>query len=65
MQLFRIARYEYFLKRFSTLATDITYGIKGFWNLRFIFFYIAVRLDCSFQKHRKGHWLVVEFIKTK
>lgn len=27
---FKITHYEYALKKFSSIATDITYGIKGF-----------------------------------
>jgi ubiquinone/menaquinone biosynthesis C-methylase UbiE len=65
MHLFGIDHYEYFFKRFSALATDITYGIRRLWNFRFIFFYIAVRLDYFFRNHKKGYWLIVEFIKIK
>lgn len=61
--LFKIVRYEYFLKRFTALATDITYGVRGLWHLRFIFFLIAVRLDYLLQKNKKGYWFIIELSK--
>ncbi|MEW6169992.1 MAG: class I SAM-dependent methyltransferase [Candidatus Omnitrophota bacterium] len=60
---FRLNFYAYFLKLFSSLATDITYGIKGFSRLKFLFFSIAVRLDYYFQKSKRGYGLFVELVK--
>lgn len=61
--LFKIDRYEYFFKRFTALATDITYGVRGLWHLRFIFFLIAVRFDYFVQKNKKGYWFIIELSK--
>lgn len=63
--LFKIDRYECFFKRFTALATDITYGVGGLWHLRFIFFLIATRLDYFVQKNKKGYWFIIEFSKTQ
>lgn len=63
--LFKIDRYEYFFKRFSALSTDITYGVRGLWHLRFIFFLIAVRLDYFIPKNKKGYWFIIEFSKIQ
>ena len=60
---FKIAHYEYALKKFSSLATDITYGIKVCHFLKPFIFFIAVRLDRYFQKNRKGYLLICEFQK--
>ena len=54
-----IVHYEYALKKFASLATDITYGIKGFSFLKPFIFFIAVRLDHYFQKNRNGYLLIV------
>lgn len=61
---FEIIHYEYTLKKFASLATDITYGIKGFSLLKLFVFFIAVRLDCYFQKNKKGYLLVCKFEKN-
>ena len=58
---FEITHYEYALKKFASLATDITYGVKGFSLLKPFIFFIAVRLDRYFQKNKKGYLLVCEF----
>ena len=50
----KITHHEYALKKFASLATDITYGIKGFLLLKPFIFFIAVRLDRHFQKNKKG-----------
>lgn len=50
----KIPHHEYALKKFASLATDITYGIKGYSLLKPFIFFIAVRLDCYFQKNKKG-----------
>lgn len=60
---FEITYYEYALKKFSSIATDITYGIKGFSRLKPFIFFIAVRLDRYFQKNKKGYLLVCKFQK--
>ncbi len=60
---FIFSKSYYFLKMFSSLATDITYGIKGLNRFKFIFFYIGVRLDYYFQKKNPGYGLLVELIK--
>ena len=60
---FEITHYEYALKKFSSLATDITYGIKGFPLLKPFIFFIAVRLDRYFHKNAKGYSLIVEMVK--
>lgn len=59
-QFFSVAHYEYALKRFGSLATDVTYGIKGLWPIKPFMFYIAVRLDHYFQKKSKGYLLIVD-----
>ena len=56
-----LTHYEYALKKFASLATNITYGIKGFSLLKPFIFFIAVRLDRYFQKNKKGYLLVCEF----
>ena len=56
-----LTHHEYALKKFASLATDITYGIKGFSLLKPFIFFIAVRLDRYFQKNKKGYLLVCEF----
>ena len=63
VSFFKIAHYEYALKKFSSLATDITYGIKGLSLVKSFVFFIAVRLDRYFQKNNKGYLLVCEFQK--
>jgi len=60
---FKIAHYEYALKKFSSLATDITHGIKGFSLVKSFVFFITVRLDRYFHKSNKGYLLVCEFQK--
>lgn len=62
---FRITHYEYALKKFSSIATDITYGIKGFSLLKPFIFFIAVRLDHYFQKNKKGYLLVCKLQKLE
>jgi ubiquinone/menaquinone biosynthesis C-methylase UbiE len=57
--------YEYALKKFASLATDITYGIKGFSSLKPLIFFIAVRLDRYLQKNKKGYLLVCEFQRNR
>lgn len=57
---FEITHYEYGLKKFGSLATDVTYGIKGFSFLKPFAFFIATRLDRYFQRNTKGYLLVVE-----
>lgn len=60
---FEFIHHEYALKKFASLATDITYGIKGFSLLKLFIFFIAVRLDCYFQKNKRGYLLVCKFQK--
>ena len=62
---FKITHYEYALKKFSSIATDITYGIKGFSLLKPFIFFIAVRLDHYFQKNKKGYLLVCKLQKLE
>lgn len=59
-QIFEIIHHEYELQKFSSIAADIAYGIKGFSLLKPFIFFIAVRLDRYFQKSNKGHLLIVE-----
>jgi ubiquinone/menaquinone biosynthesis C-methylase UbiE len=58
-----ISRFTYTLKKYGSLATDITYGIKGLFCIRFIFFWLAVRLDYYFGKDMPGYTVFVELIK--
>lgn len=58
-----ITRFTYILKKYGSLATDITYGIKGLFYIRFIFLWFAVRLDYYFGKDMPGYAVFVEFIK--
>lgn len=59
-----ITHHEYALKKFASLATDITYGMKGFSLLKPFIFFIAVRLDRYSQKNKKGYLLVCKFKKN-
>jgi SAM-dependent methyltransferase len=58
-----VSRYTYILRKYGALATDITYGIKGLWAFRFLFFWPAVRLDYYFGGNAVGYTLFVEFKK--
>ncbi len=60
---FQLAGFRYFLQKYGALATDITYGIKGLWTLRFIFFWVAVRLDWYHSGNRPGYSFIAEFVK--
>lgn len=60
-----VTRHTHILRKFAALATDITYGLKGFWPFRFLFFWPAVRLDYYFGRHQSGYTVVVEFKKKK
>lgn len=60
-----VFRYKYILKKYGALAMDITYGIKGLWAFRFLFFGPAVRLDYYFGKNSLGYTVFVEFKKTQ
>ncbi len=62
---FKITHYEYALKKFSSIATDITYGIKGFSLLKPFIFFIVARLNRYFHKNRKGYFLVCKFQKLE
>lgn len=62
---FKITHHEYALKKFSSIATDIIYGIKGFSLLKPFIFFIAVRLDHYFQKNKKGYLLVCKLQKLE
>ncbi len=59
----QLAGYRYFLQKYGALATDITYGVKGLWTLRFILFWIAVRLDWYLSGNRQGYSFIAEFTK--
>ncbi|MBU2540540.1 MAG: class I SAM-dependent methyltransferase [Candidatus Omnitrophica bacterium] len=61
--LFRLLRSVYFLKIFSSLATDITYGIRGLSRFKFIFFFPAVRIDYYAQNKQPGYGLFLELVK--
>lgn len=58
-----VTHHEYALRKFSSLATDITYGIKGFSVLKPFIFFIAVRLERYFQRKARGYLLIVEMVK--
>jgi ubiquinone/menaquinone biosynthesis C-methylase UbiE len=58
-----LARHRNFIGKWAALATDLTYGVKGFWNIRSLFFWPAVRLDSSGGKDSPGYSIIAEFIK--
>jgi len=60
---FTITRHKYALRKFSALAMDIAYGIKGMSYFKSLFFWIAVRLDGIFGADTEGYTLVVELTK--
>ncbi len=60
---FMVSHWDRGVKLFIALATDITYGIKGFHYLRFLCFGAAVRLDWYFWKKKLSHFLFVECVK--
>jgi len=59
----KLSRHSQFLKKYSALITDLTYGVKGFWNIRSLFFWLAVRLDSYFGKNTPGYSIIAEFTK--
>ncbi len=59
----KISRHDYFLNKYSALATDLTYGVKGFWSIRSLFFWLAMRLDTHFSKNEPGYSIIAEFVK--
>lgn len=61
---FELIHYEYALNKFASIATDITYGIKGASLLKPFIFFIAVRLDRYLQRNKKGYLLVCEFKRS-
>lgn len=60
---FDIYRYECYHKILTALAYDIVYGIRGFSFLRYLLFFIAVRIDGCFFKKMSGYSLFIELIK--
>ena len=62
-EFFTVSHWDSSIKLFAALATDITYGIKGFHYLRPLFFGVAVRLDWYLFKKMPGYALFVEFVK--
>ncbi len=58
-----LSRHSNFLKKYSALVTDLTYGVKGFWGIRSLFFWPAVRLDSLFGKNTSGYSIIAEFVK--
>ncbi len=60
---FTITRYKYALRKFSALAMDIAYGIKGMSYFKSLLFWGAVRLDRIFGADTEGYTLVVELTK--
>jgi SAM-dependent methyltransferase len=58
-----LARHRNFIGKWAALATDLTYGVKGFWNIRSLFFWPAVRLDSSGGKNAPGYSIIAEFVK--
>lgn len=61
--LFELSFYKYFIKIAMTLATDIVYGIKGFYYLRFLLFFVATRIDYYFFKKMPGYFILLELMK--
>ena len=60
---FEASRSTYVLKKYGALTTDITYGIKGFWYIRPVIFWFAVRLDYFLQNKSEGYSIVLELTK--
>lgn len=58
-----LSRQGNFIGKWAALATDLTYGVKGFWNIRSLFFWPAVRLDSSGGKDSPGYSIIAEFVK--
>jgi hypothetical protein len=59
----KLSCHDSFLKKYSALVTDLTYGVKGFWNIRSLFFWLAVRLDSYLGKNEPGYSIIAEFVK--
>jgi len=60
-----LSRHSQFLKKYAALITDLTYGVKGFWSIRSLFFWLAVRMDSYFGKNIPGYSLIAEFKKKE
>lgn len=60
----KMSRHGYFLKKYAAFITDLTYGVKGFWSIRSLFFWLAVRLDLYFGKKAPGYSIIAEFTKS-
>ena len=58
-----LSRHGQFIKKCAALVTDLTYGVKGFWGIRSLFFWLAVRLDSSFGENTPGYSIIAEFVK--
>jgi SAM-dependent methyltransferase len=58
-----LSRHSQFLNKSTALVTDLTYGVKGFWNIRSLFFWPAVRLDSYFGQDTPGYSIIAEFTK--
>lgn len=58
-----LSRHSHFLKKYTALVTDLTYGVKGFWGIRSPFFWLAVRMDSYFGKNTPGYSIIAEFTK--
>lgn len=63
-KFFETISYEYALKRFATIVTDITYGVRGFLLLQPFMFFLAVRLDFYLQMGKQGYLLVLKMRRT-
>ncbi len=64
-KLFSVSYWQFFNKVFTSLATDITYGIKWAYYSRFPLFFIAVRIDQYIFKRVQGYFLFFEMKKTR
>ncbi|MCM8781094.1 MAG: class I SAM-dependent methyltransferase [Candidatus Omnitrophica bacterium] len=61
--LFRIIQQEYFMKMFTALARDVVYGVKGFYYIRCILFFMVIRIERYFFKRMPGYCIFLELMK--